>query len=334
MQVLIVNQNEVNELLSMKECINVMKQAFRSLANGEAAVHPRNGMRFSKDKLLGMMPSYLANIETAGLKVNTVFSENSGTKYHVHQGVVLLFETEHGCLKGIIDGADITNIRTAAASGLATSLLANPDAGDLAILGAGTQGSYHLEAMLLVRKIRRVRIWNPSPERAAKFAQRESLKYGINIEVMETVKESVKDADLICTTTPAQEPVLLGEWIPPGAHINSVGWGGPTARELDTNILSRSRLFVDYKNSILHDCGDIIIPLHDGTINEDQILGIGDILLDKVKGREDRKQITLYKSAGVAIQDLVTAHYIYTQAIKKKMGVFVELGGLNHLEKS
>lgn len=335
MKVLLVNQNEVKELLSMNECIHVMKQAFTSLSKGEAVVSPRTGLWISEDKLLGMMPSYLGDIQTAGLKITTVFPKNSGTKFHVHQGVTMLFETNHGCLKAIIDSAEITTIRTGAASGLATLLLAKADAGDLAILGAGVQGSCHLEAMQTVRKLHRVRAWDIFPERAYKFAERESAKYGLNIEVMKTVKETVTDADLICSATPAQEPVLLGEWVSPGAHINSVGWGGPTARELDSNLLNKSRLFVDFRDSILKDCGDILIPLQAGDICEETILGsLGDIIVEKIKGREDANQITLYKSAGVAIQDLATAHYIYEQALEKKKGLFIELSGFNDLEQS
>jgi alanine dehydrogenase len=335
MKVLMVNQNEVSELLSMKDCIHVMKQAFRSLSEGKATVNPRTGLWISQEKLLGMMPSYLADIETAGLKITTVFPENSGTRFHVHQGVTLLFETTHGCLKAIIDSAEITTIRTGAASGLATLLLARPEAGDLAILGAGVQGSCHLEAMHTVRKLHRVRVWDISPERAMKFAQRESMQYGIAIEVMATVKDAVMDADLICIATPAKKPVLLGEWVKPGTHINSVGWSGPAARELDTNLLHKSRLFVDFRDSILRDCGDILIPLQEGDICEENILGsLGDIIREKIAGRQDASQITLYKSAGVGVQDLATAHFIYEQAIEKKKGVFIELGGFNQLEEN
>jgi alanine dehydrogenase len=335
MKTLIIGQDDVVRLLPMEECIAVMEGAFKELAESGAVIYPRSKVEIDKEKILGFMPAYFPAIDKTGIKVTTVYPKNSGTKYHVHQGVVLLFETENGSLQAVLDAAEITTIRTGAASGLATKLLAREDAGDLAVIGAGTQGSCHLEAMIKVRNIRKVRVYDYFPERAAGFAKRESLVHGVDIEVSATVKDAVTGANLICIATPAKEPVLRGEWLSPGVHINSVGFGGPASRELDTDLLTRSRIFVDYRETILHDCGDMLLPLKSGEIGEESILGaLGEILTGKVEGRKKGEDITLFKSAGVAVQDLAVADYIYQKALKESAGCSVTLGGYNLIEQA
>ena len=163
-------------------------------------------------------PAHLSTPAAVGIKVITVFPGNHGTAYDSHQGAVLLFEGGHGRLLAIMDATEITAIRTAAVSGVATQLLARRDAGDLAILGSGTQARTHLEAMLVARPIRRVRVWSRTRERADTFATRESKRHGIGIEVASTAKDAVDGADLVCTTTSSGQPVLLGEWLKPGIH--------------------------------------------------------------------------------------------------------------------
>ena len=158
-----------------------------------------------------------------GVKVVAAFPANFGTEYDTHQGVVLFFDTERGLLRAIVDATSITAIRTAAVSGLVTDLLANPDAGDLAIIGAGTQAHTHLQAMRAVRPVRRVRVYCVPAESAAEFAEREARLTGLPVEAVATAEEAVAGADLICTTTTATEPVVRGAWVAPGAHVNAVG---------------------------------------------------------------------------------------------------------------
>ena len=280
------------------------------------------------------MPTYFSAINKAGIKVTTVYPENSGSKYHVHQGVVLLFETEYGTLQAIVDAAEITTIRTGAASGLATRLLANKGAGQLAIIGAGTQGSCHLEAMKIVRDIRSVKVYDYIPEKAMQFVRRESEKYNFTIEAVDTVEKAVRSADIICIATPSREPVIEGRWLSPGVHINSVGFGGPSCRELDMQVMVQSKIYVDYLETVMHDCGDIVIPLERGEIEQTSIFGsLGDLLLGEVPGRANENDITLFKSAGVAVQDLSAVDYIFKKALKQGLGTAVELGGYNLLEK-
>ena len=335
MEVLIVNQTEVSEVLPMHECIGIMEQALAALARGEAILPLRPTLWLPEHGALCLMPAFLGNIQSVGVKVISVFANNHGTEYDVHQGAVLVFETEHGCLQAIVDATAITAIRTGAVSAVATKLLARSDACDLAILGSGTQAQGHLAAMLLVRPIRRVRVWSLPLEHAQHFAQCESQRYGIEIEVTASAKEAVEGADLICTTTPAKEPVLKGEWLAPGTHINAVGSSVSFTRELDTEAVVRSRLFVDRRESTLNEAGDFLFPKKEGAIGDDHILGeIGEILVGQIEGRTSAEEITLFKSLGLAIEDLASAHYIYHKAKEKGIGTFVEIGGRHHMSSS
>ncbi len=331
MKVLIVNQAEVRRLLPMKECMDVMAETLEAVERGEAILPLRPILRLPEAKagVLGMMPSYLGNIDAVGLKVITVFHGNRGTKYDSHQGAVLLFETSHGQLLSIMDASSITAIRTAAVSGVATRLLARQDAASLAILGSGVQARTHLDAMIEARAVRTVRVWSRNASNAQHFVDRVAKHYpGLNISASPTVEVAVKGADIICTTTGAREPILEGEWVEPGAHINAVGSSIPSARELDSSAVKNARLFVDRRESTLNEGGDFLLAKKEGAIDDSHIVGeIGELLLDKVDGRRRPDEITLFKSLGLSVEDLASANYIYRKAIDAGAGVFVELGG-------
>jgi ornithine cyclodeaminase/alanine dehydrogenase-like protein (mu-crystallin family) len=330
MQVLIVNQREVPELLPMAECIDVMADALAALALGEA-VMPLRGMARLPDRngLLAWMPSLLPSKGAMGIKVISVFPEN--TELESHQGSVLLFEAEQGRLLAIMDASEITAIRTAAVSGLATRLLATGDAHDLAILGSGTQARTNLEAMLTVRAIRRVRVWSRHREHAEGFAGRESARRGLQVEACATAREAVEGADIVCTTTSSAEPVLEGRWLRPGAHVNAVGFSGPTGRELDTEAIRRARLFADRRESILNEAGDFLIPKSEGAVGDEHVVGeLGEVVLGKVEGRTSPEDITVFESLGLAIEDLAAAQHIYRRAEESGRGTWVELGGERH----
>jgi len=333
MKVLIVNQSEVAQLLPMDECMDVMTETLSALAGGKAIL-PLRPIMWLPERVgaLGMMPSYLGNIDAMGVKVITVFPGNLNTEYDSHQGVVMLFETKNGRLLSIMDASEITGIRTAAVSGVATRVLAREDADDLAILGSGVQAVTHLSAMLQARKIRRVRVWSRDIEHARHFADRESQRHNMAIEVSATAQEVVKDASIICTTTSSPEPVLLGDWLAPGAHINAVGSSVPHTRELDTAAVVKSRLFADRRESTLNEAGDFLIPRKEGAITDAHIQGeIGEILIGKIAGRKSADEITLFKSLGLAVEDLGSAKHIYAKATEKNMGTWVELGGERHV---
>lgn len=337
MKVLVVNQGEVPALLHMHECMDLMAQALASLSSGLTLMPLRSIMWLpEKTGALGMMPAYLPGGSVSGvsgpgvlgLKVITVFPGNHGTALDTHQGAVMLFDGGCGRPLAIVDATAITAIRTAAASGVATRLLAREDAGDLAILGSGTQARTHLEAMLRARPIRRVRVWSRTPAHAARFAEIEGARHGVAIEIAPSAQAAVADADVICTTTASAEPVVMGRWLSPGAHINAVGSSVPFARELDTTAVSRSRLYVDRRESALQEAGDFLFPKREGAVGDDHIVAeIGEVLLGRVSGRTAPEEITLFKSLGLAIEDLAAAHHVYAQAVARGVGTWVPLGG-------
>ncbi len=331
-EVLIVNQEEVPRLLPMNECMEVMEEALKTLARAEAIL-PLRSILWLPDKVgaLGLMPAALLPSTVIGVKAVTFFWGNEGTELDTHQGAVLLFEAERGRLLAVVDATSITAIRTAAVSGVVTRLLAREDAGDLAIIGSGVQARTHLEAMLLARGIRRVRVASKEFENAKKFAERESKRHGITVEPTASVREAVCGANIICTVTSSRDPVLFGEWIAPGAHVNVVGSIGPSAREVDTAAMVRSRFYVDRRESTLNEAGDFLIPKQEGAIGDDHIRGeIGEVLLGRAAGRQSPEEITLFRSLGLAVEDVAAARHIYEKARSAGTGRFVEFGGSRH----
>ena len=332
MSTLIINQDDVTRLLPMDECIEIMEQALATLARGDG-IQPLRTCTWLPDRsgLLGLMPGYLGEPRTLGIKIVTVFPGNHGTELDAHQGAVLLFDTADGRLLAVMDATEITGIRTAAVSAVATRHLARADASDLAILGSGTQAWSHLEAMLAVRPVRRIRVWSRNPDSAARFARRAAAERATTVEPAPSVWEAVAGADIICTTTSSHEPVLEGDWLTPGVHINAVGACLATARELDTEAVRRSRLFVDRRESALNEAGDILIPISEGSLGEDHILGeLGEVITGDVPGRADDGDITLFKSLGIAVEDLAAAHHIYAKASADTTTTAVYLGGRRH----
>ncbi len=328
MRVVVVDHTEVAELLPMAECVEVMAEMFRALGEGEALFPQRSVMWQPDGKgALGLMPSWLGAPPALGAKIVSVFPGNVETRYESHQGAVLLFETVNGRLQAIVDAGAITAIRTAAVSALATRLLARGDAGDLAILGSGTQAEMHLAAMQAVRPIWRVRVWSRNAEHARRFASKATKRHGVEVIPVDDAPAAVEDADLVCTVTGAKEPVLLGEWLSPGVHVNAVGASVPPFRELDSAAVVRSRLFVDSKAAALSEADDIGVPLREKAIDESHIAGeLADRVLGRVAGRTRADEITLFKSVGIAVEDLVAARYVYEQAEKTGAGTRIDFG--------
>jgi ornithine cyclodeaminase len=313
----------------MGECIDLMERTLVALARGEAILPLRSILWLDgKRGALGLMPGYLARENALGVKSVSFFHGNEGTDLDTHQGAVLLYDGANGSLRAVVDATSITAIRTAAVSGAATRALARPDAGDLALVGSGVQARTHLAAMMAVRTLRRVRVASKELERARRFAKRESERYGISIEAAASVREAVTGADLVCTATSAREPILAGEWLSPGAHVNAVGSSVPFARELDTDAMKRSRLFVDRRESVLNEAGDFLIPKKEGAFGDEHIVAeIGDVFAGKAAGRRSADEITLFKSLGLAIEDVASADHIARKAEKDPDVLRVDLGG-------
>lgn len=329
MSLLVINQHEVSDLLSMDECIQLMREAFAATAKGEVVLPLRQIMRVPERRaVLASMPGHVKSPETLAAKVISFYPGNLETTLDAHQGAVLLFDPEHGRLIGLLDASQITAIRTAAASAVATDLLACKNAGDLAIIGSGVQARNHLEAMRRVRRIRRVRVWSRTPERTTAFARREAQRLMTQIDVMDSAQEAVDGADIVCTTTTSREPVVLGNWVSAGTHINAVGSCNPKARELDSNVVTKSRLFVDWRESTLNEAGDFLIPKQEGAIDENHIIGeVGDVLMGIVAGRTKETEITVFKSLGIATQDAVVANHVYHKAREVRAGTDLDFGG-------
>ena len=323
-------------MLPMGECIEAMADAFRALARGAAVQPLRQVVRLpDSPNVLATMPAQVGTLHgdrkgaALGAKVITVFPGNDATPYDSHMGVVLLFDNEVGRLLSVMDAGSITAIRTAAASGLATRLLARPEAGNLAILGSGVQAMTHLEAMRAVRTLRRVRVWSRTLEHARAFAQKAGARFGLTVEVCETARAAAVAADLICTVTASREPVLQAGWVTPGAHINAVGASLPTTRELDSATVRMARLFTDRRESLLREAGDVLVPLAEGAITEAHVQGeLAEILTGAVPGRGSADEVTLFKSLGLAIEDVAAARLIYEKALALGTGIWVSLGGL------
>jgi ornithine cyclodeaminase/alanine dehydrogenase-like protein (mu-crystallin family) len=317
---------EVGKLLPMRECVDLMAKTMIAVSEGRVVLPLRSVMPMPGDLgMLGNMPGYIADPECFGVKLVSLIPRNKPPEHSSHLGLVLLFEPEHGCPVALVDAAAITAIRTAAASGLATRLLARPEAADLALLGAGEQAQSHLEAMLCVRPLERIRVWARDAGKARRFAAIEGAKYGVVIETAATVKDAVQDADIICTLTKARDPILEGAWVASGAHLNVVGSSIAAAAEIDTEAVVRARFFVDCRNSTVNEGGEYLRALKAGAISPAHILAeIGEVANGSKAGRLSASDVTLYKSLGVAPQDLASTHYVWKRACAAGIGQVID----------
>jgi ornithine cyclodeaminase/alanine dehydrogenase-like protein (mu-crystallin family) len=326
MDIRVLRAEEVRRLLPMSDCIDLMHRTMIAVSEGRVVLPLRSILAMPGDRgMMGMMPGYLADPECFGVKLVSLIPRNKPPEFSSHLGLVLLFEGEHGRPVALLDAAEITAIRTAAASGVATRLLARADAGDLALLGGGEQARSHLEAMLVVRTLRRVRIWARDPLKAKQFAGAAKLKHGIVIDVSASVREAVAGADIICTATKARDPILLGEWISPGAHLNIVGSSIAAAAEIDTAAVAKSRFFVDRRESTLNEGGEYLRAVRAGAVTPQHILAeIGEVANGSKAGRASHEEVTLYKSLGIAPQDLASAHYVLEKARAAGVGQVID----------
>lgn len=326
MEIRVLRGAEVRELLPMAACIDLMHRTMIAVSERRVVLPLRSVMVMPGDRgMLGNMPGYLAEPECFGVKLVSLMPRNQPPLYSSHLGLVLLFEAQHGCPVALLDAAEITAIRTAAASGLATRLLAQPQAGDLALLGAGEQARSHLEAMHAVRTLRRIRVWARDRAKAAAFAAAEGARHRLNIETAATVREAVDGADIVCTLTKAREPILLGEWLAAGAHLNVVGSSIAAAAEIDTAVVVKSRFFVDCRDSTVNEGGEYLRALKSGAISAEHIVGeIGEVANGSTIGRRSPSDLTLYKSLGIAPQDLAAAHYVLERARATGVGQLID----------
>lgn len=331
MDVRVFSAEDVVKLLPMRDCIQVMRDALAALARGKALVPLRMVMRMpDASGFLGVMPGQIdadgGRDGALGMKAVSVFPGNASRGIDTHQGAVLLFESDTGRLAALMDGATITAIRTAAVSGVATDLLARKDAVELAILGAGVQARTHLEAIAAVRPLRRVRVWSRNPEHARNLARESAALYDAAIEAVPTAEAAVRGADVVATVTASPQPVLQRGWLKDGAHLNAVGSSIPTTREIDTATMAAARLFVDRRESALNEAGDVLIAMREGAFTADHIQAeLGDVIIGRDPGRQSAAELTLFKSLGLAVEDVASAAFILQRAQQTGAGQTVQM---------
>lgn len=322
---LVIGQRDITELLTMGACIEVLESALLELANGQSEQQLRSVFPLSPDHVFAMMPAYLKRRHVAGAKTISVFPDNHQRGLPSHQGLVSLFDSTTGVVKAILDAQSITAIRTAAASAVATKLLANRDAKTLAVIGTGEQARTHLEAMMLVRPLTTVTVWGPNQDNLRAFCHQMTQRFQLPIQGCTSAREAVLDADIICTVTASKVPVVEGEWVKPGVHVNAVGACRATERELDTALVQQAQFYADRVESVTHEAGDYLLPLAEGAISENHILGeLGDLLAGRIRGRASESSVTVFKSLGIAVEDLAAADYIYHEATRLNRGIPVD----------
>jgi ornithine cyclodeaminase len=301
-----------------------MADALASLARGEVFQPLRMITRPPEARgLLGLMPAYRSGEHGAfGLKAICVFPENPTQGKDAHQGAVMLFSTETGELLALMNASEITAIRTAAVSAVATRLLAREGAERLAIIGAGVQARTHLAALACVRTIKHARVACRNIEHARQLAR--EIQVAFPIEAVQTNEEAVRDADVIVTATSSLEPVIDKEWISPGAHVNAIGTHSPSSREVDSATMRVARIFVDRRESALNEAGDYLLAAKEGVVTPENIVAeIGELLTGAKPGRTSESEITLFKSLGLAIEDVSCADYLFKKATTNNTGTWV-----------
>lgn len=304
---LLLSAADIRQSLPMPAAVAAMRMAFTALSAGQAVVPVRAQVAAAggAGEML-LMPAVLDPAGVMGVKVVTVFDRNPDRGLPRVQALAALYDSGSGRLLALLEGETLTALRTGAASGLATDLMARPASRTLACIGAGTQARTQLEAVCAVRPIESVTVYDPSPERARAFAAEMGTVLGRVVTAVGTAAEAVRGADIVCTATPAREPVLDDRDLGPGTHINAVGSYRPDMREIPVETLLRARVVVDHRASALAETGDLLTPIGQGLYSADRIAAeLGDVATGRVPGRLDPGEVTLFKSVGVAIQDLV-----------------------------
>jgi ornithine cyclodeaminase/alanine dehydrogenase-like protein (mu-crystallin family) len=333
MKVLILSEHDVEHLLTMPECIEVMQDALAALARGEVANPLRSLLRApGAPGILGLMPAWRGGATPVyGLKEVCVFPGNPARGLDTHLGAVLLHSGETGELLAIMNASAITAIRTAAVSAVATRLLAREDASVLAILGAGVQARSHLQAIPLVRNINEVRVYSRTPAKARALTRPSATLSrgdgrGVAFSIVESAEEAVSGVDIIVTATSSPEPLICRKWLSDGVHINAVGSSIAAARELDGATVAAASLFVDRRESTVNESGDYLFALREGAISGPAHIRaeLGEIILGRAEGRTSREEITLFKSLGLAVEDLACAAFLFDKAERLGAGQRVD----------
>ena len=308
-----IDRDEAARRLTFDVCIPIVRQAMIAFSRGETKQLLRSIIPLSDGRLFGVMPGAMGAHGPFGAKLVSVFHENSARGRQSHQGLIVLFDPEIGEPVCVVHAGEVTAIRTAAASAVATDALARKDARRLAILGYGEQARTHARAIAKVRGLKSIVVWGRSTERAQTFAKQMQEQLSVPVVAAGLVREAVAEADIICTVTAAAEPILKGEWVRPGTHLNLVGssYAGPA--EVDNDLVARSRFIVDSREGVLQQGAEFLRAKAAGLIGDDHIVGeIGQVLVGEVEGRRSADEITVYKSLGHVVQDLASAWALHS----------------------
>ena len=325
--ILFLSSSEIKTLLPMSECIELMAKALADLSRGEFHLPLRTIIRPPEARgLMAMMPAYRnGERRSYGLKALCFFHDNPALDKDAHQGCVLLSSGDTGELLAVMNATTITALRTAAVSAVATKLLARQDSSNLGIIGAGVQARQHLFALSQVRRINKARVFSPNPDHPRQLAEEMKDSLPFPVDPVASAEDALKDADLIVTATSSRQPVVQRRWISDGAHINAIGTYSPQSREIDSQTMAASRIFVDRRESAVNEAGDYLLAVEEGAIGRDSIVAeVGEVLLDEKKGRTSDQEITLFKSLGLAIEDMACAEYLYQKAKMKNAGTWLQ----------
>jgi len=309
-----IDREEVARRLTYERCIPIVRQAMIAFSRGETRQLLRSIIPLSEGRLFGIMPGAMGAHAPFGAKLISVFYENFARGVQSHQGLVILFDPQTGAPVCAAHAGEITAIRTAAASAVATDVLARKNSRRLALLGYGEQAQTHARAIRKVRELESIVVWGRSPDRAHAFAQRMRGELGVPVSTAAAVREAVAEADIICTVTSAPEPILQGAWVRPGTHLNLVGSSHAGPSEVDSDLVVRSRFIADSREGVLHQGAEFLRAKAAGLVGDEHIVAeIGQVLAGGIEGRRSADEITVYKSLGHVVQDLASAWALYSQ---------------------
>jgi ornithine cyclodeaminase len=313
-----IDRAEVARRLTYDVCIPIVRDAMIAFSKGQTKQLLRSILPLSEGRLFAVMPGAMGAHETFGAKLISVFQGNFALGRPSHQGFVILFDPDTGTPVCVADAGEITAIRTAAASAVATERLARADARRLAILGYGEQAATHARSIGYVRHLESIRVWGRSRERAQAFAERTEAELAVPVATAGTVEEAVAQADIVCTVTSAAEPILKGQWVRSGTHLNLVGSGYAGPAEVDNDLVARSRFVADSREGVLSQGAEFLRAKAAGLVDDSHIVAeIGQVLAGEVEGRRTAEEITVYKSLGHVVQDLASAWALYSEAEKR-----------------
>jgi alanine dehydrogenase len=318
----LLTEQHVHSLLPMPDLIAAMEAALAKFSAREVLQPVRSVLTVGPTKAyFGLMPAYVPSPASLGAKLVTVFGENHKRDLPSHLATILLLDPETGALQAIMDGRYITEARTAAVSAVSTRFLARPEAATLAIIGSGVQARSHLEAYQLVRQLKQVRIWSPKARSREQFVDDMSGRVPVPIVAAESAEAAVSGADLIVLVTASPTPVIEDGWVSEGAHVVCVGACRPNQQEMPPALVARSRLYVDSKAAAVVESGDVVMNIAAGLFDESHIRGeIGELVLGRIEGRSSADDITVFKSLGMAVEDVVAADLVFRRAAESGAG--------------